>query len=355
MARDKARNVEWGSANRPKISNKLGIPHSTEGSDGDIQIRQTNLGAKLFGKIGGRWSSTFLSNEEEVIGTSGTRIGMDSSGALTVDQIKLTGKITLTSSGTQNVCIGIDNSDSGQNNITIGVKAGSNLDSSTNGKNVLIGSEAGRYVNDGYDNIFIGQEAGKGVNSPKMSGRNNIAIGEQALYVETTGVQNIAIGNTSMYASQGSDFNVCVGYASGDALLTGQSNTCIGNQSGTAINTGNYNIALGNSSSNVTSGHGNVVIGDINVADATADNQLTIGSGNGDVAWIYGISSGRVGIGISPNAKLTVEGTISLKEQSDDVGSVAGYSQIWVDDAGAGTLMFTNDSGTKYTVDVTAV
>ena len=65
---------------------------------------------------------------------------------------------------------------------------------------------------------------------------------------------------------------------------------------------------------------------------------------------------GNVGLGIaSPNAKLTVEGTISLKEQSDDAAHVAGYSQVWVDDAGAGTLMFTNDSGTKFTVDVSAV
>ena len=55
MPRDnKAKNLEWGSANRPKISNKLGIPHPSEGSDGDIQVRQTNLGTKLFAKLGGR-------------------------------------------------------------------------------------------------------------------------------------------------------------------------------------------------------------------------------------------------------------------------------------------------------------
>ena len=80
----------WGT--RPKVDNKLGIPTPQEGSDGDIQLRQTNLGAKLYGKLGGRWSSTFLSNEEEVIGTSGTKIGMDSSGALTVgSKISLAG------------------------------------------------------------------------------------------------------------------------------------------------------------------------------------------------------------------------------------------------------------------------
>ena len=55
----KSRALEWGSAHRPKVSNKLGIPFKNEGSDGDIQIRQTNLGAKLFGKAGGRWYGSY--------------------------------------------------------------------------------------------------------------------------------------------------------------------------------------------------------------------------------------------------------------------------------------------------------
>ena len=56
----KAKNLEWGSANRPKVSNKLGMPHSTEGSDGDFQVRQTSAGARLFAKLGGRWLSNLL-------------------------------------------------------------------------------------------------------------------------------------------------------------------------------------------------------------------------------------------------------------------------------------------------------
>ena len=53
--------MTWGMANRPKVSTKLsGSPHRTEGSDGDIQARQTNFGSKLFAKLGGQWLSTFL-------------------------------------------------------------------------------------------------------------------------------------------------------------------------------------------------------------------------------------------------------------------------------------------------------
>ena len=33
----------WNTPRRPKISNKLGIPNPREGSDGDIQVRQTSL------------------------------------------------------------------------------------------------------------------------------------------------------------------------------------------------------------------------------------------------------------------------------------------------------------------------
>ena len=56
--------MTWGVPRRPKISNKLGIPNPREGSDGDIQVRQTGLGARLFAKLGGRWLSNILHDNE---------------------------------------------------------------------------------------------------------------------------------------------------------------------------------------------------------------------------------------------------------------------------------------------------
>ena len=50
----------WGTARKPKVSNRLGIPNPREGSDGDIQVRQTGIGARLFAKLGGRWFSNKL-------------------------------------------------------------------------------------------------------------------------------------------------------------------------------------------------------------------------------------------------------------------------------------------------------
>jgi hypothetical protein len=67
----------WGTPKRPKISNILSSPNPREGSDGDMQLRQTAVGAKLFGKLGGSWYSTPLSIKEGEF-TLRTRNGSDS-------------------------------------------------------------------------------------------------------------------------------------------------------------------------------------------------------------------------------------------------------------------------------------
>ena len=54
----------WGQARRPKVSTKLGNPSPREGSDGDIQVRQTGMGARIFAKLGGRWLSNKLYGNE---------------------------------------------------------------------------------------------------------------------------------------------------------------------------------------------------------------------------------------------------------------------------------------------------
>jgi len=54
----------------------------------------------------------------------------------------------------------------------------------------------------------------------------------------------------------------------------------------------------------------------------------------------------KVGIGVaSPKTKLTVEGTITLKEQADADADTAAYGQIWVNTATPNELYFTTDAG----------
>ena len=55
----------------------------------------------------------------------------------------------------------------------------------------------------------------------------------------------------------------------------------------------------------------------------------------------------RVGIGIAtPKTHLTVDGTVTLKEQADAESDTAAYGQIWVNTATPNELYFTDDAGT---------
>tara|TARA_Y100000034_G_scaffold81726_1_gene97966 strand:+ start:3762 stop:4274 length:513 start_codon:yes stop_codon:yes gene_type:complete len=64
MAKNKSRSLEWGRAKKPKVSNRLGIPHLGEGGDGDIQVRQVSTGARLFARFGSRWLSNVLHGDD---------------------------------------------------------------------------------------------------------------------------------------------------------------------------------------------------------------------------------------------------------------------------------------------------
>jgi hypothetical protein len=80
------------------------------------------------------------------------------------------------------------------------------------------------------------------------------------------------------------------------------------------------------------------------------DNDLYIKSGDGTtVATRVTIErdSGNVGIGTAaPVTKLTVEGSVTLKEQAAADADTAAYGQVWVKTGTPNTLWFTDDAGT---------
>ncbi len=66
--------------------------------------------------------------------------------------------------------------------------------------------------------------------------------------------------------------------------------------------------------------------------------------------------AGNTGIGTPvPVTLLTVEGTLTLKEQAAADGSTAAYGQLWIKSDEPNILMFTDDAGTDFTVNVTPV
>jgi len=79
---------------------------------------------------------------------------------------------------------------------------------------------------------------------------------------------------------------------------------------------------------------------------ATSDFDFRV-EGNSDPNLLFTDGTAdAVGIGTdAPNQKLTVEGTISLKEQADANADTAAYGQIWVNTATPNELYFTTDAG----------
>ena len=73
---------------------------------------------------------------------------------------------------------------------------------------------------------------------------------------------------------------------------------------------------------------------------------LKLASGSGLVERLRLDSSGNMGIGMNdPSTKLTVEGAVTLKEQSSADSDVAAYGQLWVKTATPNELYFTTDDG----------
>ena len=115
---------------------------------------------------------------------------------------------------------------------------------------------------------------------------------------------------------------------------------------------GDLNIAIGyHAGDNITSGDGNVVIGNTDVASATGDNQLSISSGQvGGTAWITGDSSGNVSV----TSNLNLSGSnkeLRFYEGANYVGFEApalSADKIWVlpaADGSANQVLKTDGSG----------
>ena len=91
---------------------------------------------------------------------------------------------------------------------------------------------------------------------------NNTYIGQTAGYWNSAGSFNVALGADTLKGSSGSSFS---------------SNTAIGSRALYAITSGGQNIGLGrNSGDNITTGSGNVIIGNVDATSATGDRQLKI-------------------------------------------------------------------------------
>jgi len=286
--------------------------------------QNTGVGSNALGNTTGN-NNTALGYRALYANTSGTRniaIGVQAlDGATTeTDNIAIGHEAMYNpNGGDKNVAIGnysLDALTTANNNVAIGHSAGSSL--ITQGNNVMIGWEAGT-SSTSVESTYIGYYAGRNNLS-----NYNVAIGAEAMitYGDKTAERNTAIGNAAL-----------------KVIETGDKNTSVGGYSGIAVTTGSDNVFLGyQAGNNITTGSNNVVIGAADVT-ATGDDQLSISSGDGDVTWITGNSSG--GINSKAEVVAATSGTTLTLAQS-------GSYVFWTN--GSLTLPASGTVGTQYTI-----
>ena len=167
-------------------------------------------------------------------------------------------------------------------NIAIGYQA---LNVTTGNGNMALGDQALLVNTSGTENTAIGQFA----MSYNTTGTFNTAVGGGAGQGINTGSRNTAIGWAAMYDSNPKDGfgNTAMGWYAG-RKLAGQYNTGIGYQvfgagAGITTITGTYNTAIGtNAGTGITTGNYNTVVG-AQTAIGNVSNNVILADGQGNV------------------------------------------------------------------------
>ena len=277
MSKDISRRLEWSSAKRPKVSKSLGMPIREEGNNGDIQLRQTEYGSKLFAKISGEWVSTFLSSGADVLTIRNKKgaptISLNADGTASFgsqidvgSNIKITGHLGLLDfqGANQNICIGNSNNrpmgnltenEDYSDNTAIGDNTMGIMNQGTN--NIAIGNNSMSKMVTGVEssyNVAVGVNALRGRDSQSNTRvHGNTAIGPDSMgdchkgdSAGTYPTWNVAVGRKCLYIVDG-DYNVAVGYECGKTLTTGDNNILIGKGIEPASVTQDDGIGIGRS------------------------------------------------------------------------------------------------------------
>ena len=130
----------------------------------------------------------------------------------------------------------------GRDNVAIGTNA---LDVLTTGSyNIAVGSTALGNLTTGINNIGIGGNSCGGLATAATTGRDNVAVGMNALDVLTTGAYNIAVGSTALGNLTIGGNNIAIGTNALLKVTTGGYNTAIGHNA-YALNDFSYSTAIG--------------------------------------------------------------------------------------------------------------
>ena len=184
--------------------------------------------------------------------------------------------------------------DAAEDNTGVGINA---LESLTSGdKNTALGHQAGKAITTASQNVYLGNLAGY----QNTSSNFNIGIGDSALAgSDGSTASNVAIGALALNVASGANFNIAIGRDAGREVTTGDNNIFIG-----------YNSGANDSTAGITTGSGNVIIGQVDPDSRTNNRQLKItgNDGSSSTTWISGDSSGIVTF--ADDIKIKDDGTI---------------------------------------------
>jgi hypothetical protein len=330
---------------------------SITASGDTLTIGATSVGDNDWTVAGDDMYSTVSGNVG--IGTASPLVKLDVGGDINTDSdYKMSGATVLSTSGTDNVFVGVgagtNNTGSygtfvgyntgynneGYRNTFVGENAGrsnttgngntflgrhAGFTNTTSGANTFVGSSAGFLNSAGHSNTFVGYLAG----NSNTTGFSNTFVGLQAGHFNNTGYSNTLVGRDAGHANTTGFSNTFLGYYAGNSNTTGGRNTFVGSDAGFSNTTGSSNTFLGDVAgysntagfSNTflghragfsnTTGNTNVFIGYEAGYNETGSNKLFISNGRDDTdVLIYGdFSTDRVGIlTVSPGYTLDVAG-----------------------------------------------
>ena len=250
------------SAERFRIgsSGQLGIGGATYGTSGQVLTSGGSGAAPSWTTIAGGLSSDAQKNT-----VGGTNAGNSFSGTDANDNTLIGYDAgTDITTGDKNTALGVranEGVSTGSANTAIGYEAlCANGGDITGGNNVAVGNNALFECRSGGRNVAVGAQALKELTAHT----GTIAIGWQACQ-ESQANYNVGIGYEALKGTGGSSTggnNVAIGSTAGKAVTSGDQNVFVGRMAGYGVTTGAHNVLLGGEAGTGNSPSGNVTTAD---------------------------------------------------------------------------------------------
>ena len=317
-------NVTWdGSAGTLSINGIITVTNTTDfapiTADNTAENETYSTGAEVRASTGWQFTGQTTIDGGAIQADSITAAEIDAN-TITIDQlatiseINLSGKVNITSTGSQNVMIGKWTANPDQVNVTdnvcLGYEAGGSLGGNTVANNVCIGTYAGTAITTSPKNVAIGYGAGYSI----LTGSGeNVCIGSTAGYNLTSGRGNVCIGDNAGYGDSTSQFtgysNIAIGQNAYQVGTSGHNNIVLGTLAGDSLTEGHHNVIIGDEAGAfITDGDANLIIGYGNVSNGTGQLSIGIYDGTSKTVYITGECGGVPGAA----GNLTFPGSIKL-------------------------------------------